>query len=81
MKVNKCLPCELINVYCPGVNKQGVLYTPCLPRVFTPVIHLGAGENCDDLAKLLSNSGVSNHHLKAVRAWLEKRNPKPGGES
>lgn len=45
-----------------------------------PVIHLGPGENCLDLAKLLSKQGVSEHHLEAVRAWIEKRNGKPRGE-
>ncbi|MBA7628964.1 hypothetical protein ES703_36461 [subsurface metagenome] len=37
-----------------------------------PVIHLGLGENCLDLAKLLSNPDVNERHLKAIRAWLEK---------
>ncbi|MFC1875175.1 DUF3631 domain-containing protein [Chloroflexota bacterium] len=41
-----------------------------------PVMHLGDGENCEDLAKLLSNPGVSERHLKTIRAWLEKQ----GGE-
>jgi len=37
-----------------------------------PIIHLGPGENCLDLAKLLSNPDVSERHLKAIRAWLDK---------
>jgi len=37
-----------------------------------PVIHLGPGENCEDLAQLLSNHNVKPEHLQAVRAWLEK---------
>ena len=37
-----------------------------------PVIHLGPGENCRDLEKLLSNRNVKPEYLEAVRAWLEK---------
>lgn len=37
-----------------------------------PVIHLGPGENCFDLAELLSNPDTSERHLEVVRAWLEK---------
>jgi len=40
-----------------------------------PVIHLGLGENCLDLAKLLSNP-CNERQLEAVKAWLEKRNQK-----
>lgn len=43
-----------------------------------PVIHLGLGENCLDLGKLLSRPDVSNRHLEAVRTWIEKRTDKPG---
>jgi len=45
-----------------------------------PIIHLGPGENCFDLAKLLSNPNVKLEHLEAVKAWLEQH-CKPGGES
>jgi len=38
-----------------------------------PVIHLGPGENCFDLEKLLSHRDVNERHLAAVREWLEKR--------
>ena len=38
-----------------------------------PVIHLGLGENCFDLAKLLSNPDVKPEHLKAVKGWLESK--------
>ena len=38
-----------------------------------PVIHLGAGENCLDLEKLLSHRNINERHLAAVRDWLEKR--------
>jgi len=62
-------------------------YTVCLPglemtvdevlAVWTeegrPVIHLGPGENCLDLEKLLSHKNVSEKHLAAVREWLEER--------
>jgi putative DNA primase/helicase len=37
-----------------------------------PVIHLGPGENCFGLEKLLSNSDIKREHLEAVRTWLEK---------
>ena len=36
-----------------------------------PLIHLGAGENCDDLEKLLKNTNVKPEHLQAVKAWLQ----------
>jgi hypothetical protein len=45
-----------------------------------PIIHLGLGENCFDLEKLLSNRNVKPGHLDAVRAWLDKT-IKPGGEA
>jgi len=38
-----------------------------------PVIHLGAGENCLDLEKLLNHRNINERHLAAVRDWLEKR--------
>jgi hypothetical protein len=37
-----------------------------------PVIYLGAGENCQDLAKLLSNP-CNERQLEAIKAWLEKK--------
>lgn len=43
-----------------------------------PIIHLGLGENCLDLEKLLSGPNVKQHHLEAVRTWFEKRNQKAG---
>ena len=39
-----------------------------------PVIHLGPGENCFDLEKLLSNPDIKDEHLLAVRRWLDKIN-------
>ena len=36
-----------------------------------PVIHLGPGENCFDLKKLLANFDVKREHLEAVRRWLD----------
>jgi hypothetical protein len=36
-----------------------------------PVIHLGAGENCHDLEKLLSKR-CNERQLEAVKAWLDK---------
>lgn len=38
-----------------------------------PVVHLGPGENCFDLEKLLIHRDVNERHLVAVREWLEKR--------
>jgi len=38
-----------------------------------PVIHIGPGENCLDLEKLLSHQDINGRHLAAVREWLEKR--------
>jgi len=38
-----------------------------------PVIHLGPGENCLDLEKLLSHQDINERQLAAVREWLEKR--------
>ncbi len=38
-----------------------------------PVIHLGPGENCEDLEKLLSRPDVKPAHLKAVADWLKQR--------
>lgn len=44
-----------------------------------PVIHLGPGENCFDLDKLLSRPDVKPPHLIAVCEWLCFRcHPKPG---
>ncbi|MFC2044932.1 DUF3854 domain-containing protein, partial [Chloroflexota bacterium] len=37
-----------------------------------PIIHLGSGENCHNLEKLLSNPNVSERHLEAVKVWLDK---------
>jgi len=38
-----------------------------------PVIHLGPGENCFGLDKLLSHRDINERHLEAVRKWLEER--------
>jgi len=38
-----------------------------------PVIHLGPGENCLDLEKLLSHRHVHERHLAAVKDWLVKK--------
>ncbi len=38
-----------------------------------PVIHLGPGENCFDLEKLLSNRDINDRHVTAIRQWLEER--------
>jgi len=38
-----------------------------------PVIHLGPGENCLGLDKLLNHRDINERHLVAVREWLEER--------
>lgn len=54
--------------------------TPCLiqPREKTiklwvskgrPLIHLGPGENCQDLEKLLSNENILTKHIEAINKW------------
>jgi len=38
-----------------------------------PIIHLGPGENCFDLKKMLSRRDINERHLAAVREWLVER--------
>ncbi len=38
----------------------------------SPMFALRPGEYCRDLERLLTNPDCSEHHLKAVRAWLDK---------
>ena len=38
-----------------------------------PIIHLGPGENCFDLTKLLSNCDINERHIAAIKQWLEER--------
>jgi hypothetical protein len=35
-----------------------------------PLIHLGPGENCEDLKTLLSDHDISPKHIEAIRLWL-----------
>ena len=37
-----------------------------------PVIQVGPGESCPGIDKLLSNPGIQERHLKAIRSWLDK---------
>ncbi|MBA7569651.1 hypothetical protein ES708_11392 [subsurface metagenome] len=37
-----------------------------------PVIHLGPGENCLDLAELLGQRDIKPEHLLAIKDWLEQ---------
>jgi len=37
-----------------------------------PVVHLGPGENCFDLEKLISRRDISDKHLNAIKNWLDK---------
>lgn len=34
-----------------------------------PLVHLGPGENCEDLKKLLSDQNIPPRHLKALKNW------------
>ncbi|MDD5501697.1 MAG: DUF3854 domain-containing protein, partial [Candidatus Omnitrophica bacterium] len=38
-----------------------------------PIIHLGPGENCFGLDKLLSHRDINERHLFAIKDWLEAR--------
>ena len=38
-----------------------------------PIIHLGPGENCFGLEKLLSHRDINERHLIAVKKWLEEK--------
>ncbi len=38
-----------------------------------PVIHLGPGENCFDLERLLDHRDINPRHLAAIHDWLMKR--------
>ncbi|NWF78142.1 MAG: primase C-terminal domain-containing protein [Chloroflexi bacterium] len=40
-----------------------------------PVIHLGPGENCFDLERLLSQVDINPRHLLVVKEWLTKYSP------
>ena len=40
-----------------------------------PVIHLGPGENCFDLERLLDHRNINPRHLAAIRDWLIKKKP------
>jgi hypothetical protein len=42
-----------------------------------PVIHLGPGENCFDLERLLSHRDINGRHLEAVRQWLARKERPP----
>jgi hypothetical protein len=35
-----------------------------------PLIHLGPGENCEDLKALLSDPDISTKNIEAIRLWL-----------
>ena len=55
MRVNKCLPSRLTNVYSQWVNKQGgYVNTPCLPRVF--ILMFMSGQS----VRLLQNNANCN---------------------
>ena len=45
-----------------------------------PIIHLGPGENCHDLLKLLGRRDIKPEHLSAIKEWLEKHQILPEGE-
>jgi hypothetical protein len=43
-----------------------------------PIIHLGPGENCERLDKLLNCSWINPKHLEAIKRWLSERRVEPG---
>ena len=43
-----------------------------------PAIHLGPGENCFGLEKLLSHSDINPRHLSVVRDWLSQHSDAGG---
>jgi hypothetical protein len=44
-----------------------------------PLIHMGPGENCEDLEALLSNPDISTKHIEVIRLWLIKQPNRKGG--
>ena len=46
-----------------------------------PIIHLGPGENCSDLTKLLKQGQIKPEHLSAIRGWLAKHQILSEGEN
>jgi len=57
----------------PGDDKFGMPMDEALAlwrKMGAPVIHLGPGENCFDLERLLRHKGMSPSHLEAIRDWL-----------
>ncbi len=53
-----------------GMTKERV--TELWRKEGAPLIHLGPGENCEDLEKLFTNHDCPERHLKAIKAWLDK---------
>jgi hypothetical protein len=39
-----------------------------------PIIHLGPGDNCEDLAELLSHP-CDERQLEVIKTWLQKKKP------
>lgn len=83
MKSSKNEGCEGYEASLPGIGNQAVdryeviLGMP-VQRVLeiwrsegAPVIHLGPGENCEDLEILLANPNTPERHIQVVRSWLE----------
>ena len=65
----------------PGTNRLEIVLGMLVEKAIelwrtegAPVIHLGPGENCLDLEKLLANSEIADRHLEAVKAWLQQHN-------
>jgi len=54
-----------------GMTKEQVI--AIWDREGRPLIHLGPGENCEDLAKLLSHHEIKPEHLSAIREWLSAK--------
>lgn len=54
-----------------GMSKEAAL--AIWHRHGSPIVHLGPGENCMDLEKLLNAKWVKPEHLEKVRDWLNKK--------
>ena len=75
---NTSLTSDLLSKADDTLNPEAVLGMPVEKAIEiwrsegAPLIHLGAGENCHDLEKLLKSTNVKPEHLQAVKTWLDK---------
>lgn len=59
--------------YSPGLGMTVEQALSIWEKAGKPIVHLGPGENCLDLEKLLSHRDIDERHQAAVREWLERR--------